>query len=336
MRQVGREHYGTADAVTLREVPPPDPGPGEVRIRVHGSSVNKGDRLVMTGTPYVMRLALGVRAPRSFGIGQDVAGVVSAVGEGITEWQVGDAVFGEITLGAAWADEALARVDQIARAPTNVPLVEAGSLPVAALTAWQAVVNEGRVEAGSRVVVNGGSGSVGSYAVQLAKASRAHVTAVVRAHHADRARALGADAVVDASSADFTETDRPYDVCIDVAGSVPMSRGLRAVKPDGTYVVVGGPTDDPWLRPLLRPLGWMIRGLFSSRRVAVFVDKVTAERLSELASWVEAGRVTPLFDSRCTLDELPGALAELESGDRRGKILVEVVPSSAARGTPIE
>ena len=100
MRQVGREHYGTADAVTLREVPVPEPGPGEVRIRVHGSSVNKGDRLVMTGTPYVMRLALGVRAPRSFGIGQDVAGVVSAVGEGVTEWQVGDAVFGEITLGA--------------------------------------------------------------------------------------------------------------------------------------------------------------------------------------------------------------------------------------------
>lgn len=329
MRQVGRERFGTANAVTVHEVPLPEPGPGQVRIRVHGSSVNKGDLLVMTGTPYVMRLALGLRTPRSFGIGQDVAGVVSAVGDGVTAWQVGDAVFGEITLGAAWADEALARVDQLARAPKNVPLVDAGSLPVAALTAWQAVIDEGRIEAGDRVVVNGGSGSVGSYVVQLAKESGAHVTAVVRGHYADRTRALGADAVVDADSEDFTVTDTPYDVCIDVAGSVPMSRGLRAVKPKGTYVVVGGPTDDPWLRPLVRPLGWMIRGAFSNRRVAVFVAKVSAERLAGLASWVEAGRVTPLFDSRCALDALPKALAELELGQRRGKVLVEVVPGSA-------
>jgi NADPH:quinone reductase-like Zn-dependent oxidoreductase len=322
MRQVGHAQYGGAMTATVREVPAPEPGPGEVRVRVHGSSVNKGDRLVMTGTPYVMRLALGLRAPKHFGLGQDVAGVVSAVGDGVTTWQVGEAVFGELTLGAAWADEVVAQADQLARPPKNVPLAEAGSLPVAGLTAWQAVVDEGRVEAGDQVVVNGGSGSVGSYAVQLAKASGAHVTAVVRAHHADRA--LGADAIVDADLEDFTATDARYDICIDVAGSVPMSRGLRAVKQKGTYVVVGGPTDDPWLRPLLRPLGWMLRGAFSSRRVAVFIAKPTPERLDELAAWVEAGRVTPLFDSRCTLDELPQALLELESGRRRGKVLVEV------------
>ncbi len=324
MRQVGREDYGMADAVTVREVPIPEPAPDEVRIRVHGSSVNKGDLLVMAGKPYVMRLALGLRAPRSFGLGQDVAGVVSAVGDGVTTWQVGDAVFGELTLGAAWADEVVAPADRLARAPENVPLAEAGALPVAALTAWQAVQDEGRIETGDRVVVNGGSGSVGSYVVQLAKALGAHVTAVVRAHHADRARALGADAVIDSDAEDFTATDTPYDVCIDVAGSVPMSRGLRGVKPAGRYVVVGGPTDDPWLRPLLRPFAWMIRGAFASQRVAVFIAKPTPERLAELAASVEAGRVTPLFDSRCTLDELPQALAELESGDRRGKVLVEI------------
>jgi len=324
MRQVGHTHYGGAMTVTVREVATPEPGPGEVRVRVHGSSVNKGDRLVMMGTPYVMRLALGLRAPKHFGLGQDVAGVVSAVGDGVTRWQVGEAVFGELALGAAWAEEVVAQADQLARAPKNVPLAEAGSLPVAALTAWQAVVEEGRVEAGDRLVVNGGSGSVGSYVVQLAKARGAHVTAVVRAHHADRAQALGADAIVDADMEDFSATDARYDVCIDVAGSVPMSRGLRAVKQKGTYVVVGGPTDDPWLRPLLRPLGWMLRGALSSRRIAVFVARPTPERLAELAAWVEAGRVTPLFDSRCALDELPQALAELESGRRRGKVLVEV------------
>ena len=113
-------------------------------------------------------------------------------------------------------------------------------------------------------------------------------------------------------------------MCIDVAGNVPMSRALRAVKPKGRYVVVGGPTDDPWLWPLLRPVLWMTQGAFSSRRVAVFVATPTPERLAELAEWVEAGRVTPLFDSRCTLDELPQALADLESGKRRGKVLLEV------------
>lgn len=324
MRQVGRERYGTASVVRLRDVPVPEPGAGEVRIRVHGSSVNKGDRLVMSGTPYVMRLALGLKAPRTFGLGQDVAGVVSAVGEGVSTWKLGDAVFGELTLGEAWADEVVTQADKLARAPGNVPLVESGSLAVAALTAWQAVRDEGRVEVGDRVVVNGGSGSVGSYAVQLAKAVGARVTAVVRAHHAERARTLGAETVVDADSEDFTAVDEPYDVCIDVAGNIPMSRALRAVKPKGTYVVVGGSTDDPWLWPLLRPLLWMVRGAFSSRRVAVFIAKPTPERLTELSEWVEAGRVTPLFDIRCTLDELPQALAELESGDRHGKVLVEV------------
>jgi len=324
MRQVGRERYGTARVVTLREAPVPEPGPGEVRVQVHGSSVNKGDRLVMSGTPYIMRLGLGLKAPRSFGLGQDVAGVISAVGEGVTTWKEGDRVFGELTLGATWADEVLASADKLARAPKNVSLAESGALPVAALTAWQGVRDEGRIEPGDRVVVNGGSGSVGSYVVQLAKALGAHVTAVVRAHHADRARALGADAIVDADSDDFTATDSPYDVCIDVAGSVPMSRGLRSVKPKGAYVVVGGPTDDPWLWPLLRPLLWMMRGAFSSRRVAVFIAKPTPARLTELATWVEAGRVTPLFDSRCTLEELPTALAEIESGERHGKVLVDI------------
>ena len=307
-----------------RDVPVPEPGPGEVRVQVHGSSVNKGDRLVMAGTPYVMRLALGLKTPRTFGLGQDVAGIVSAVGEGVTDWKLGDAVFGELTLGEAWSDEVVAQADKLVRAPSNVPLVEAGSLPVAALTAWQAVRDEGRVEAGDRVVVNGGSGSVGSYVVQLARAVGARVTAVVRAHHAERARILGAETVVDAESEDFTATDTPYDVCIDVAGNVPMSRALRAVKSKGAYVVVGGPTDDPWLWPLLRPLVWMARGAFSTRRVAVFIAKPTRERLTELSEWVEEGRVTPLFDSRCTLDELPRALAELESGGRHGKVLVEV------------
>ena len=324
MRQIGRDRYGPARAVTLRDVPVPEPGPGEVRIRVHGSSVNKGDRLVMSGTPYVMRLALGLRAPRTFGIGQDVAGIVSAVGEGVTTWKLGDAVFGELTLGEAWADEVVAPADELAQAPKNAPLVESGSLPVAALTAWQAVVDEGRIEPGDRVVVNGGSGSVGSYVVQLATAVGARVTAVVRAHHAERAYSLGAETVVDADSQDFTATDTPYDLCIDVAGNIPMSRALRAVKPKGTYVVVGGPTDDPWLWPLLRPLLWMLRGAVSSRRVAVFVAKPTPERLAELCAWVDAGHVTPLFDSRCTLSELPRALAEIEAGDRHGKVLVEV------------
>ena len=169
----------------------------------------------------------------------------------------------------------------------------------------------------------------------LCKHRGAHVTAVVRAHHADRARDLGADVVVDADAEDFTATETPYDVCIDIAGSVTMARGLAAVRPGGTYVVIGGPTDDPWFGPVFRPLLWMLRGLFARQRVKVFVSKPSRQSLETLAALVDEGAITPLYDSACALSELPGAVVALDEGRRRGKVLVAVVSDHQTAPQPI-
>lgn len=332
MRAITRTTYGGGEALQVTEQAIGEPGEGEVRLRVHGSSVNKGDRLVLAGEPYVMRLMLGMGAPNAKGMGQDVSGVVEAVGAGVTDWKVGDAVFGEITFGSCWAEQVIVSADKLAKAPTSIPLDEVGTLPVAALTALQAVRVQGGVTAGQRVLVNGAAGSVGAYAVQIAAARGAEVTGVCSAKSAARVRELGAAHTIDYAAENFTETDAPYDVLIDIAGTHSFKHNLRAVKPDGVLVVVGGPVDDPWLTPVLRPLVLMLRGLFVRQRVAVFVSAPSRGLLEELAGMVDDGKLTAAYESACALDALPGAVAELDAGVRRGKVFVRVASSDAASG----
>lgn len=320
MQAIVRDHYGID--LKLEDVDTPAVGDGQVLLRVHGSSVNMGDRLMMKGTPYVMRFGTGLFGPRQHGQGMDVAGTVEAVGPDVTEWNVGDALYGEVTGGAAWAEYAAAPAEKLARAPEGVPLEEVGALPVAAMTALQAVRDHGKVQAGQRVLVNGGSGSVGSYVVQIADALGAEVTAVCSAANADRARKLGAAHVIDYATDDFLQTDEPYDVMIDIAGSRPLGASLKGVKPDGVYVTVGAQMDDPWIRPLARLMWSSIRGMFARQKVVVFVTDVGRESLDALSELIEAGELVPAYDSRCTLAELPDAMRELEAGTRRGKLLI--------------
>ncbi len=322
MRAIMRDSYGID--LTLQDVETPTPGDDEVLLRVHSSSVNMGDRLMMKGTPYVMRLGTGLFRPRQRGQGMDVAGTVEAVGARVTDRAVGDAVYGEVTGGAAWAELAVAPAAKLASAPSAVPLEELGALPVAAMTALQAVRDHGRVQPGQRVLINGASGSVGSYAVQIAAADGAEVTAVCSAANAQRARDLGASHVIDYGTEDFLATDEPYDVLIDVAGSRPVGATLKAVKPEGAYVTVGAQMDDPWFRPLARLLWTSLRGPFSRPRVVVYVTDVGRESLDALTTLMDAGKLAPAYDSRCTLEELPAAMRELEAGTRRGKVLITV------------
>ena len=324
MRAIVRDSYGSAEVLKLEEVDAPTVGDEQVLLRVHGSSVNVGDRLLMRGEPYLLRLAFGLRRPRSRGVGQDVAGRVEAVGSKVTDLKVGDEVYGEVSGGGCWAEQVVAPARVLARKPANVALAEAGALPMAAVTALQAVRDHGRVQPGQRVLVNGGSGGVGSYVNQIARAFGAEVTAVCSARNADRARALGATHVIDYATHDFTAGADPYDVLLDVAGTRPLSECLRVVKPKGTYVAVGGPIEDPWLKPILRLLRIMARGLFASQRVVVFVNKPGRENLDALTALVEAGKVAPAYDSDCDLAELPAAMGGLDRGERRGKVLVRV------------
>ncbi len=324
MRAILRSDYGSANVLKLEQIEKPTVGDDQVLLRVHGSSVNLADRLVMQGKPYLLRLMVGLFRPRSPGMGQDVAGRVEAVGAKVADWVVGDELFGQIEFGAAWAEYLAAPAKALARAPKSIPLAQAGAVPLAALTALQAVRDQGRVQPGQRVLVNGGSGSVGSYIVQIAAALGAEVTAVCSARNAARAREFGASHVVDYAQEDFTQAPPCYDVLFDVIGNHPLDKCLGVVKPEGAYVVVGGPTDDPWLRPVLRPIWLMVRGLFVKQRVAVFVATPSRADLDTLTEMIGAGTLAPAFDSQCELAELPAAMGELESGERRGKLLISM------------
>lgn len=324
MNAIVRDRYGDGEVLDLEAVDRPVAGKGQVLVRMAGSSVNMGDRLLLRGWPYLFRLALGILGPRKGGLGQDLAGRVEAVGAGVIDLAVGDEVYGEVTGGSTWAEYAVGPAKRLARAPRGVPLVEAGAIPLAATTALQAVRDHGRVGPDHRVLVVGGSGSVGSYAVQIAAALGAEVTAVCSAVNAERARRLGARHTVDYATEDFTRAGEPYDVLIDVAASRPLAECLGVVRPGGTYVAVGLPMEDPWLRWLFRLLGTALQGWFAKQRVVTCLAKPGREPLDALTALVEEGRIAPAYDSRCSLAELPAAMRQLDAGERRGKVLVEV------------
>lgn len=324
MRAILRDDYGSAGVLKLEDVDRPTPREDEVLLRVHASSINMGDRLLMRGVPYVMRLALGFPRPRRRGLGQDVAGRVEAVGSKVADWVVGDEVYGEVTFGQTWAEYVVAPTEKLARKPGNITLLEAGTVPLAGVTALQALRDHGRVQSGQRVLINGGSGSVGSYAVQIARAFGAEVTAVCSGRNADRARKLGATHVIDYTKQNFAEEKEPFDVLLDIAGSRPLSECLKVVKPRGAYVVVAGFIDDPWLQPLLRPLWIAVRGLFAKQRVVVVMAKPSRQDLDALTELIEAGKVVPAFESQCELAELPTVMREIEARESRGKVAVKV------------
>ncbi len=325
MQAIIRDRYGSADVLRLADVNTPSIGDDEVLVRVRASSMNAGDRFVMRGEPYVMRCLLGLRRPKARGLGQDVSGTIEAVGPNVTEWQPGDEVFGEVEFGQTWAEYAVAPAEVLARKPANLSFVEAAALPVAAMTALQAVRDHGQVRPGQRVLVNGGSGSVGSYVVQLAKAAGAVVTAVCSAAHLDRAVEFGAADVIDYRSEDYTQLGRTWDVVLDVAGSRTLRENRAVLEADGTYVAIGSPVDDPWIRPLLRLAYLSIAGRLSKKqRVVVFVAKPGRESLDSLTRMIDAGDLKPAYAERCTLAEVPTMMSAVEAGHTRGKVVVAV------------
>ena len=338
MRAIVRDEYGTADVLKLEDVGKPTIGDDEVLLRAYGSSINMGDRLVIRGAPYAMRLVLGLFRPRSRGTGQDVAGRVEAVGENVTEWVIGDELYGEVTLGATWAEYVVAPASALARKPRGLTFEQAGSLPIAALTALEAVRDHGQVQVGARVLVNGASGGVGSYVVQLAKAAGAEVTAVCTGTGLERAREFGAAHVIDYTKEDFTRSARApdaerYDVMLDVAGSRTLAECLTVLKPGGTYVAIGGPVDDPWIKPLLRLLWIALRGAFAKQRVVIFVSKPCRENLDALSTLIAAGDLAPTYESSCDLADLPAAMRDVEAGRRSGKVAIRIARALAEDAT---
>lgn len=310
MRAIVQSAYGPADVLRLAEIERPTPRPDQVRVRVHASSVNFGDHARLTGRPWPIRLFEGLRRPRDPVLGRDVAGVVDAVGAEVTGLRPGDAVYGEIP--GAYADYVCADPDRLARKPANLDFESAATLPVAGLTALQGLVDAAGVQRGHRVLINGASGGVGTFAVQIAHALGAHVTAVCSARNAAQARALGADVVLDYAVTDFTAAPETYDAIFDLAGA-PVGRCRRRLTPTGVYVSSCG--------RLGHLLAVALRAL-TTRRVRTFMQRSGTAALDALTALVEQGAVTPAIERRCALADVPDALRHQGEGHARAKTAI--------------
>jgi NADPH:quinone reductase-like Zn-dependent oxidoreductase len=322
MQAIVQDTYGPPDVLELREIDRPVPKDDEVLVRVHAAGLDPGVWHLMTGLPYLVRLAFGPRRPKAPVRGTDVAGRVEAVGGKVTRVRPGDAVFG--TCAGSFAEFACAREDRVAPKPANLSFEQAATVPVSACAALHALRDQGRVRPGQHVLVIGAAGGVGTFAVQLAKAFGAEVTGVCSTTKVDLVRSLGADHVVDYTRDDLADGERRYELVLDIAGSRPLSQLRRALTPKGTLVIVGGEGGGRWfgstdrlLRALLlSPLvGQRLRGLFSTER---------REDLETLRELIEAGKVTPVVDRTYQLREVPEAIRRLEQGHARGKVAVTV------------
>ena len=321
MRAVVRDRFGSPDVLELREVDEPRAGDGEVLVRVRAASVNPADWYLMTGMPWLARPQMGLRRPRSGRLGVDLAGEVATVGANVTGFSPGEEVFG--TGDGTLAEAVAVPADNLARKPAGLSFELAAAVPVAALTALQGLRDKGRVEPGHQVLVNGASGGVGTFAVQLAKALGAEVTAVCSTRNLEVARSLGADRVVDYTREDFTRTDRRYDLLLDVAGSRPWS-ACRRVLPRATLVLVGAPKGSRLLGPLRHIAGVRLASLPAGQKVVFFISRSSAEDLTTLAELLEAGTVTPYVERTYPLAEAAAALRHLGDGHAQGKLVVTV------------
>jgi NADPH:quinone reductase-like Zn-dependent oxidoreductase len=322
MKASTHRNFGSPDVLELREVEEPRAGDGEVLVAVRAASVNPADWYAMTGMPWVARAQMGLRGPRSGRLGIDLAGEVAAVGTGVTRFSPGDEVFG--TGDGTLAESVAVAEDTLARKPARLSFEQAAAVPVAALTALQGLRDKGRLRQGQRVLVNGASGGVGTFAVQLAKALGAEVTAVCSTRNVEMARSLGADRVVDYAQEDFTATDRRHDLLLDVAGSRPWSACRRVLEPQGRLVMVGAPKGSRLLGPLGHIAGVRLASLGASQKVVFFISKGSGEDLTALADLLERGAVTPCVERTDPLAEAAHAFRYLGAGHARGKLVVTV------------
>ena len=320
MKAITQDRYGTGEVLRLVDIERPTPGPGEVLVRVGAASLNALDWHATTGTPYVMRMSSGLRRPKRHTPGVDVAGTVEAVGGDVTRFQPGDEVFGG---GAgSCAEFVVAGEDGLAPMPRGLSFEQAAAVPVAAITALQGVSEHGQVKAGDKVLVNGAAGGVGTFAVQIARALGADVTAVCSTRNVDTVRSLGADHVVDYTTDDFVERGERFDVILDGVGNRSPSELRRVLNDDGVCVAISGPKRNRLLGPITHIVGILVFFKFYSPRAVTFVAEETSERLLALSELLESGAVTPVIERTYPLDQTAEALDYLGSGHARAKLVI--------------
>jgi NADPH:quinone reductase-like Zn-dependent oxidoreductase len=317
MRAVVRLRYGGVGVIEIEQILRTRIAPDEVLLRVEAAGLDRGAWHLMTGRPYLLRLAFGIFRPRQRGLGREVAGTVLEVGAAVTKFSVGDEVFG---IGVAtFAEYAAAREDKLAHKPPKLTFPEAAVVPISGLTALQGLGEVGRLVAGQHVLVLGASGGVGSYAVQLANAYGAEVTGVCSLAKADFVRSLGADHVLDYTRTDFADGTQHYDLILDLGGNPGVLRLRRALTPAGTAVIVGGEEGGRLTGGMGRQLRALLLTRLSGQRLTKMLCKERSEDLEELAGLIADGTLTPALDQIYPLERVANAMGDLEAGKIRGK-----------------
>ena len=325
MKAVVQDTYGSAAVLETRGIDRPEITEKEVLVRVHAAGVNPGDWAIMRGLPYIARPAYGLRKPKNAVRGTDVAGMVEAVGAGVRRFRPGNEVFGWCGgLGGAFAEYASVSEDALAHKPANLNFEQAAAVPMAGLVALQALRDHGNVRAGQKVLINGASGGIGTFAVQIAKASGAEVSGVCSARNAEMVRSIGADHVIDYACEDFTHKDRRYDFVLDNVANHSLSELRGALAPAGTLVPNGGGFDNRWFASGGRVVGATVLNRFVSHRLRPFLVSPKLEDLLVLKELIEAGKVTPVIDRAYPLGEIPEAIGRVGGGHARGKFIVTV------------
>lgn len=325
MKAIVRDAYGSPDVLRLEEIDRPVPGDDEVLLRVRASSLNRADRYMLQGTPMPMRLMLGLLGPKKRGLGMDFAGDVVEVGRGVTDVQPGDAVYGQVDLGETWAEYACVPAAVVAPKPSNLTYEQAGAIPVSAFTALQGLRDKGRIGAGHRVLINGATGAVGTFAVQIARAlGAAEVTGVCSERNLELVRSLGADHVIPYEAEDFLACGRTFDLLFDVVGNRPLRACCGVLEPEGTYLLVGAPEGGRWLGPIGTLMAVQLAAPFVKQRVKSFVGKSSRPDSLTLTEWIESGQLTPAIDRQFPLADTADALRYLVEGRPASKVVISV------------
>jgi NADPH:quinone reductase-like Zn-dependent oxidoreductase len=323
MKAVVGRCYGSADVLEFEDIEKPIPADNEVLVKVKAAGVNPLDWHYMRGKPYIMRLmASGIGTPSNTSVGVDFAGVVEAVGKDVTQFKPGDEVFGGRS--GAFAEYLTIPEDRaIALKPDNMSFEQVASVPIAAITALQALRDKGQIKPGQKVLINGASGGVGTFAVQIAKSYGAEVTGVCSARNTEMVLSIGADHVIDYRNENYTENGQQYDLIIDMVGNHSLSANRRALTPQGIFVIVGGAKGN-WLGPLLRPINAMLYSPFVDQQFVMLLAQIRQQELAVLSELMEAGDLTPVIDRTYPLSEIPAAIEYSEQGHARGKIIVNM------------
>lgn len=327
MKAIVYRCYGGPEVLKLEQIAKPTPADDRVLVKVHAASVNPLDWHYMRGKPYVMRAAAGVGKPDSILMGADFAGTVEAVGKNVARFKPGDEVFGDRD-GAFGEYVNVAENGAMALKPGNMSMEQAAAVPIAGITALQALRDKGKVQPGQKVLINGASGGVGTFAVQIAKTYGADVTGVCSTRNLEMVKSIGADHVIDYTKEDFTRGSARYDLIIDNVGNHSLSEYRHVLTPNGALVIIGGPSDNSWLGPLTTLVKAYFVAPFIGQKLVFMLAQANKDDLNVLRDLMQAGKLTPVIDRRYPLAETAQAIGYLEQGHARGKVVIAMDPST--------